>query len=263
MIYIKSPICQRWQYGIVMIEIIFVLVIIALTTLFAATRIPRYTLNSNVKTIQGSVQVLLDLLDRYYYSVCTDSTANLQRNTGQLTLVTPADFATRGLMTEVSYQAAVRDPFGRSAITVYTPQLQYQLNTYKTVVGYWLAEVSYTFPADLEDTTLDIYRFKLNPNLVQDRVFIWRQTVNTRTRRTGEVLSPQAEDLKRFSIQQYVPISTNVGKQASYKAYSEDYTPSYRPNLNGPAADSCEVYEMVYATQNSNNPAFQEKRAVR
>lgn len=231
-----------------MLEMILVIVVISLITLFAVQRSTRYTISANVQTINGSKKMLFDLIDRYYNVSC----ANLTRTSGHTVTLSESDFVNANIISSDSYQAAVHAPFGQST-DAYLASMTYQP---KSGSVYWTAEVTYEFPNATPSQTVSMYASKLNPTEIRGTAtLVWRQAVGTRTQNAGVILSPQAEDLKRFSIQQYVPTSDTVGQGAQNRAYSSDYTSAYRPS----STDSCEAIEEMALTGTD----FQQKRSVR
>lgn len=250
MIFTDKQSCAK-QYGLTMIEMTLVVMVIATIVLFAVQRSQRYTISANTETVRGSVKFLFDLMERYYYSQCHDL---YPANSGQGPTLTEADFVAAGLLSSDAFAAGVRDPFG-GGISSYRTNIKYvevvnpnydlsdpRYANYWKARGYWSATVTFKFPDNLPQQTFNLYAGQLMPTSVSGYTLTWVQTISTETQRAGAPLSPLGESLKRFSIQQFVPTSSDnsIGSEGYQRAYSQDYNSTYAPAAAEQSA-SCEA----------------------
>jgi len=263
MIFIK----KRSVAGVTIIEMSLVIVVISIIILFSIQRTNKYQIQSNANEISSSVKNLLDLMTRYYYQNCT--TNALTRVNGQATTLKERHFVNSDLISREQYQALIKDPFGRDSSDAYSSFLTYDWQSFlaasqlRTVyAGFWIATVTYSFPASIDVNRIAGYQAYLDATSFDGhQTYTWKQVITTRTQNSGGVISPQAEDLKRFSIQQYLPDSSSNNsnsKAGQNQIYTQDYDSGFRSEN---AINSCETLEELYATDSVPSP-FYHRRGI-
>lgn len=254
----QSFTASRRQRGISMIELMFVIVLIAIILIASTRQYSKYKMKTNTAMISGSVQTIFDLLKRYYYLNCR----TLSRD-GDFA-VTPTDFFNSGLITPEQYNKVVQDPFGRSNTTAYSFSLNHTLsdlpnpNPYiSAAVTYWnwYTMIQFNFPSSVPAAQLPIYAEWLRPSDSSAGYrFNWDIEILGNLAQAGGRYSPISEDLMRFSITQTVPDCTGI--DCSKQLYSQDYDASYKP---ADALQSCEAYE----EQLQGKTTFDQRRGFR
>ena len=260
------------QAGLSLLETMLAIAVISIIMIFIVQRYSQYQIKANAAQIEGSAEVLFDMMNRYYLVKCRD--LDSVRSSGDWSAVSAGDLVDAGIIaSEQALNLVIKDPYNATnPLANYSMLIKYfptDTNSGLASPGsdapapqtyYWKGSAQYhavdaglttdrkinTFGALMNVTDIDTSNLQ----------FKWRHALTTGQRELSSKFSPITEDLERFSVQQYVPNSA-VSSSSAQQQFDQDYDSTFQPS-NTVDTVSCEVYEEQYANSN----LFLQRRGI-